>query len=537
MVAGGEEWWRDAVVYQVYPRSFADADGDGVGDIPGIVERLDYLVRLGVDALWLTPFQTSPQADHGYDVSDYCDVDPLFGTLDDVDKLLVAAHDAGLRLIVDLVPNHCSREHPAFRAALAAPPGSAERERFHFRPGRGPGGDEPPNNWPSEFGGPAWTRVTEADGEPGEWYLHLYAPEQPDWNWDNPATNRFFADVLGFWFDLGVDGIRIDVAHGLHKAPGLPDVPDPSKVRPYTSRTNPYTSDREETHDVYRGWRKLANSYDPPRVLVGEVNLAPNRAALYTRPGELHQSFAFALTQTPWNARSWHSVMDDLLREGDRYGAPVTWVLESHDIVRASTRFGGGDAGFSRARAGLLAILALPGSAYIYQGEELGLPEVDVSEEDRQDPAWLRGGTSRDGCRVPLPWTEAAAGAYGFSSGGRVRPWLPQPDGWGVYSVEAAERAQDSTLALTRTALRLRRGLRASGVLGRGAGHARSISWLELGVDVLAFQRGSSFACVVNFRATPAPLPAGDVLLASELGVVDELPPDSACWLRLSNHA
>lgn len=530
----GGEWWRDAVVYQVYPRSFADADGDGIGDIPGIIGRLDYLVRLGVDALWLTPFHTSPQADHGYDVSDYCDVDPLFGSLDDMDRLLAAAHEAGLRVLVDLVPNHCSKEHPLFRAALAAGPGSAERARFFFLRGRGPTGEEPPNNWPSVFGGPAWTRVTEPDGTPGEWYLHLYAPEQPDWNWRNPATHAFFEDVLGFWFDLGVDGVRVDVAYGLYKAEGLPDLPDPSVAHPLALRDNPYASDQEETHDVCHAWRKLADSYEPPRVLVGEVNLAPARAARYTRPGELHQAFAFAFVKASWDAGHWHAVASELLDGAAEYGAPVTWVVENHDVERAVTRYGGGRRGRARARAALLAILALPGSAYLYQGQELGLPQVDVPEGERQDPAWPRGGVSRDGCRVPLPWTAAAVGAYGFSSGSRVRPWLPQPPGWGELSVEAADREPDATLVLARTALRLRRGLRASGVLGRGTGHASTVCWLELGEEVFAFERGPTFACVVNLGSTPVRLPPGDILLASELGIADELPPDTACWLRQS---
>lgn len=528
---GSRHWWRDAVVYQVYPRSFADAGGDGVGDLAGIADRLGHVVRLGVDAVWLTPFQTSPQADHGYDVSDYVDVDPLFGTLDDFDRLLALAHDHGLRMLVDLVPNHCSSEHPLFRAALTAGPSSPERERFHFRPGRGADGGEPPNNWTSVFGGPAWTRVVEPDGSPGEWYLHMYAPEQPDWNWHHPATAEFFDEVLRFWFDRGVDGVRIDVAHGLFKAAGLPDLQDPSVQRPLLLRSNPLACDREEVHDVYRRWRRIADGYDPPRCLVGEINLPADRAARYARPDELHLGFAFAFIHAPWDPAALRSTIDDLLAASTAHGGPVTWVTENHDVVRSPTRYGGGARGHARARAAMLLMLALPGTVYLYQGQELGLPEVDVPVDARQDPAWFRSGRTRDGCRVPLPWTRSESAAYGFARTDRTAaPWLPQPAGWGDMSVEAQDADETSTLAFTRSVLHLRRDLLARGELGRGGGG--SIGWLDAPPEVLTFRRGG-IVCVVNARAVPTPLVAGEVVATSgRLDTAGMLPPDTAAWVR-----
>jgi alpha-glucosidase len=510
-------WWRDGVVYQLYPRSFADADGDGVGDLGGITARLDHVAGLGVDAVWLTPFQRSPQADHGYDVSDYCDVDPLFGDLAGFDALVARAHELGLRVIVDLVPNHCSVEHPAFRAALAAGPGSRERARFHFAPGRGA---EPPNNWPSVFGGPAWTQVAD-----GEWYLHLYAPEQPDWNWRDPRTHEFFDDVLRFWYDRDVDGVRIDVAHGLYKAEWLPDLDTPDAAEPMRLRGNPLACDREEVHAVYRRWRRIADSYPAPRALIGEVNLAPDRAARYTRPDELHQAFAFAFLAAPWDAKTWCDTAAELLATA----SPVTWVVENHDVVRAPTRYGSVD----RARAALLFVLGLPGAAYLYQGQELGLPEVDVPRQARQDPAWARSGRSRDGARVPLPWRRDPAGTYGFSAGaatggrGPAGPWLPVPRGWGGLSVEAQEDDPGSVLAMCRRALAARRRLRAAGLTGPDD----EVRW-SVTEGVLAAERPGGLAVHVNLGAAPAPLPGGRLLVAS--GPLDgdgELPADTAVWV------
>jgi alpha-glucosidase len=533
-------WWRDAVVLQVYPRSFADADSDGVGDLDGVTARLPYVASLGVDGVWLTPFQKSPQADHGYDVSDYCDVDPLFGDLAALDRLLGRAHGLGLRVIVDLVPNHCSSAHPLFAAAVAAGPGSPERGRFHFAPGRGPGGDQPPNNWPSVFGGSAWTRVPD-----GEWYLHLFAPEQPDWNWRDPRTVGFFDDVLRFWFDRGCDGVRIDVAHGLFKAPGLPDL-SPAELaaaEPGRLRGIPPACDQEEVHAVYRRWRALADSYgagDRRRALIGEVNLDPDRAARYTRPDELHQAFAFGFLAAPWDPAAWRDVGEELLAARVPGGGAVTWVVENHDVVRTPTRYApdppaGAQVsrrGAARARAALLVVLGLPGGAYLYQGQELGLPEVDVPEEARQDPAWARSGHSRDGCRVPIPWNRDPAGAFGFSpvdDSGPARnqpPWLPVPESWGAYSVEAAEADPASTLHLCGSALAVRRRLHDDGVLTADD----EVAW-EVGADGRLVARRGRFALVVAMGNSAVSLPPGEVLLTSAPLGAGRLLADAAAWV------
>jgi alpha-glucosidase len=563
----GQPWWRGAVVYQVYPRSFADADGDGVGDLDGVTAHLAHVASLGADAVWLTPFQRSPQADHGYDVSDYTDVDPRFGDLAGLDRLLARAHALGLRVVVDLVPNHCSSAHPLFAAALAAGPGSPERARFHFAPGRGPGGAAPPNNWPSVFGGPAWTRVTEPDGRPGEWYLHLYTPAQPDWNWRDPRTADLFDGIVRFWFDRGVDGLRIDVAHGLVKADGLPDLTPAqlAAVRPGRLRAIPPACDQEGVHAIHRRWRRIADSYGArPRVLVGEVNLDPARAARYTRPDELHQAFAFALLTAAWDAAEWARVGAELLAVRPPGGGPATWVTENHDVVRTPTRYApgrespgpagrvphldsprdspldgargpvldgargpvlDGARGAARARAALLGVLGLPGGAYLYQGQELGLPEVDVPEAARQDPMWARGRISRDGCRVPLPWRRDPAGAHGFSPDGAAPPWLPVPPGWGAYAVEAAEADPGSTLHLCRAALALRRRLHAAEVLSADD----AVAW-EVDGGRLVARRGR-FALVLAMGEDAVALPAGEVLLASAAPDAGALPPDAGAWV------
>ena len=523
------QWWRSAVVYQIYPRSFADASGDGVGDLAGVTARLPYVAGLGVQAIWLTPFQRSPQADHGYDVSDYCDVDPLFGDLAAFDALVATAHDLGLRVLVDLVPNHASSAHPLFQQALAAAPGSPERALFHFAPGRGADGAEPPNNWSSVFGGPAWTRVREADGSPGEWYLHLYAPEQPDWNWRDPRVGPMFDDVVRFWFDRGADGLRIDVAHGLFKAAGLPDLDHPATAEPMRLRANPLACNQQEVHDVYRRWRRIADGYEQPRVLVGEANLPAADAASYTRPDELHQVFAFAFLAAPWDAGAWHQAAAELLAVSADSGATTTWVVENHDVVRAPTRYGGGARGRRRARAAILAVLGLPGAAYLYQGQELGLPEVDVPEDRREDPAWSRNGVSRDGCRVPVPWTRDRAGAHGFSADPAPDPWLPVPDCWGDRSVEAQELDDGSTLALCRRALRLRADLHRDGLVSA----EDEVAW-ERGPDGrLLARRGDALVLVLAMGDAAVPLPEGEVLLTSSpLTQAGALPPDTAAWVR-----
>ncbi|BDZ46833.1 alpha-amylase family glycosyl hydrolase [Naasia aerilata] len=517
-------WWQSALIYEVYPRSFADADGNGVGDLRGVIDRLPYLSSLGVDGIWLTPFMHSPQVDQGYDVSDYCDVDPLFGSLGDLDELLDAAHWRGIRIIVDVVPNHASTAHPLFRQAVEDGPGSPARELFHFAQGKPCG--MPPNDWPSVFGGPAWTRVAPDSSTDIDWYLHLFSPAQPDWNWRNPAVGEYFEGVLRFWLDRGVNGVRIDVAHGLFKAVGLPDVGEvPARIDGL--RTNPLARDREEVHDVYRRWRRIADEYVPPRVLVGEVNLAPDRAARYTRPDELHQAFAFAFTHVGWDADAWRQVGEDLERVRREHGSVPTWALENHDVVRAVTRFGGGEAGQRRARAAIVALLGLPGSAYVFQGQELGLPEVDVPVEARRDPMWSRGGVSRDGVRVPLPWTESAERAHGFSSSaGAATPWLPQPGDWGRFAVEVQERDPESTLQLFRTAADLRRRLLRAGTL-----RADQAAHWSVDDGLLLCRRDGGVTIAVAMGGRPARLPDGEVVLASAAVKEGMLPADAAAWV------
>ncbi|MBB4920225.1 alpha-amylase family glycosyl hydrolase [Streptosporangium saharense] len=503
-------WWRDAVVYEIYVRSFADASGDGVGDLPGIRRRLPYLADLGVDAIWLTPFYRSPMADGGYDVADYRDVDPLFGTLADFDALVADAHAHGLRLIVDIVPNHSSSEHPWFKEALRG----EGRDRYIFRDG----GDLPPNNWQSTFGGPAWTKAPD-----GQWYLHLFAPEQPDFNWRDPRVHAEFLDVLRFWLDRGVDGFRIDVAMGLYKAEGLPDAPAADQA---FKGESPIWG-RPEVHDVYRRWREVLDSYPDERMAIGEVwTDSAEDLARYIRPDELHQSFNFAWLEAPWSPTAFRKVIDDTLAD---MTAP-TWVLSNHDVVRHVTRYGEGlinsTMGLARARAALLAMLALPGSAYLYQGEELGLPEVqDLPPEARQDPIFARSnGTlpGRDGCRVPLPWSGQEP-PYGFAPEGTV-PWLPQPVEWTALSAERQADDPGSTLSFYRQALRARRTLR--GTLPDG------LTWLESEEDALFFRRGP-LTCVINCGVDAVPLPPHDHVVIGSAPVDGHLlPPDTAAWLH-----
>jgi alpha-glucosidase len=513
-----QPWWRDAVVYQIYVRSFADASGDGIGDLPGVREHLPYLAALGVDALWLTPFYVSPMADHGYDVADPRDVDPLFGTLADFDGLLAAAHALGLRVLCDVVPNHTSDQHPWFQEALASPPGSPARDRYVFRDGKGPGGAEPPNNWRSTFGGPAWTRVAD-----GQFFLHLFAPEQPDLNWRHPEVNADAEETLRFWLDRGADGFRIDVAHGLHKDRELRDNPDVQASTTLIGTETRHTWDQAEVHDVYRNWRRLFDSYDGDRVAIGEVWVGdPERWAAYVRPDELHQSFTFSLTLAPWTADAWRRAVDDALTAVGRVGASATWVLGNHDVSRPRSRYGS----LARARAGLLTTLALPGAYYLYQGDELGLPDVDVPPELRQDPMWARSGTGRDGCRAPMPWLSAAP-HRGFST---VPPWLPEGPEWPELAVDAQDGDPMSTLVLARGALALRKRIPALG--------AGSLSWQQAPQDVLVFTRPGAPAvtCAVNFGPADVSLDLpGRLLLASEPVGYDGdtllLPPDTAAWL------
>jgi alpha-glucosidase len=535
-------WWRGAAIYQLYVRSFADGNGDGIGDLAGVRARLSYLAGLGIDAIWCNPWYPSPMSDAGYDIADYRSIDPVFGTLADADGLIAEAHAAGIRIIIDIVPNHCSDQHPWFQAALAAAPGSAERARFWFRSGRGPGGDLPPNGWQSIFGGPAWTRIRERDGRLGEWYLHLFAPEQPDFNWANPDVRAEFEDVLRFWFERGADGIRIDSAAMLTKDASLPEVSIDAAPGPH----HPY-ADRNDVHEVYRRWRAVADEY-PDRVLIGEIWIPDAvRLARYVSPGELHTVFNFPYLSCPWDAAQLRGVIDSTLALNGPAGAPATWVLSNHDVDRIVSRLGRPDTAFSlqhrryfhglpvdralgtrRARAAALLTLALPGSVYVYQGEELGLWEVqDIPFELRQDPIWRRSNGAdpgRDGCRVPLPWAGDES-PFGFSPPGTAAlPWLPQPKEWRDLTVEAEAGDEGSMLELYRSALRIRH---AEPALGDG-----SMTWLDAPDGVLAFGRGG-IQCVVNLSPRPTSLAGhAEVLLASWPLDSGLLPPDCAVWLR-----
>lgn len=560
-------WWQDAVVYQVYPRSFADSDGDGIGDLPGILDRLDYLVDLGVDALWISPFYPSPLHDGGYDVADYQGVDPRLGTLQDIDALIAASHDRGLRIIMDIVPNHTSSEHAWFQEVLDSAPGSPAWARYMIRPGKGPQHDDPPNNWRSVFHGNGWSRLMRRDGSATDyWYLHLFDDTQPDLDWTNPEVRREFQNILRFWFDRGIDGFRIDVAHGLAKHPGLPDMDYDSIAESEIlgiAPDSPYW-DQDAVHDIYREWRAVADGYDPPRIFCGET-WAPTaeRLALYQRPDELHTSFNFDYLAAGWNAIRMRESITATVENHAKVGAPPTWVLSNHDVIRHATRFAptpDGSAvtgpaevdverGLRRACAATVFMLGLPGSAYLFQGEELGLPEVfELPDDARQDPIWFRSNgtdTGRDGCRVPIPWTGTGP-SYGF--GPSERSWLPQPPIWAMLAVETQTGDVASTLELYRRCLRRRREEPA---LGQGP-----MTWLredprgDLSGSLLALRRFTdepghpSVLVILNMSEEVVHLPAAwgsDVLLSSNDDVavvsVDDanhvaMGPETALWLR-----
>ncbi|GAA4672789.1 glycoside hydrolase family 13 protein [Frondihabitans cladoniiphilus] len=537
----GGEWWRDAVIYQIYPRSFADSNGDGIGDFPGFTSKIPYLSELGVDAVWLSPFYVSPQADAGYDVADYRDVNPLFGTLADFDEFAATAHAAGIRVVVDLVPNHSSDEHEWFVAALAAGPGSPERARYVFREGRGENGELPPNNWQSNFGGPAWTRVPD-----GQWYLHLFDTKQPDFDWNNAEVADFFDDVLRFWLDRGVDGFRVDVAHGLIKAEDLPDQEEGETKKLEGGGNNGPMWDQEGVHEIYRRWHRVLAEYDGDRLLVAEAWVSPPaRLARYVRPDEMHQAFNFPYMVAGWEPARLRRVIDESIEANEGVGAPTTWVLSNHDVVRHASRFGLTDPtswprgisaddeqpdaalGLRRARAASLLMLALPGSAYVYQGEELGLPEAtELPAEVRQDPSFARtegADTGRDGCRIPLPWTREAP-AFGFGPSPEL--WLPQPESYGPLAADQQVGVAGSTFELYRAAL----ALRGEYELGSG-----SLSWNLSDASVLSFTNGEVLV-VSNLGGSAVPLPTDATLLLSSDAApapAGELPSDTTVWLRL----
>jgi alpha-glucosidase len=539
------DWWRQAVVYQVYPRSFADSGADGIGDIKGITARIPYLASLSIDAVWLSPFYPSALTDGGYDVDDYRDVDPRLGTLADFDDLTARLHARQIKVIVDIVPNHTSSRHAWFREALAAPTGSPSRNRYIFRDGLGPDGSQPPSDWVSAFGGPAWAQVRN-----GQWYLHLFAAEQPDLNWDNREVRDDFLKTIRFWSDRGVDGFRVDVAHGLAKNLAEPLKPLDGQASPAgpLNGTHPLW-DRDEVHGIYAEWRQVFDEYDPPRAGVAEAWVHPSRRARYASPDGLGQAFNFDLLEANWNAGEFLRVITDNLAEAQRYGTSTTWVLSNHDVVRHASRYGlpaaddlsstqnaktwlsgNGTApeldrrlGLRRARAATVLMLALPGSAYLYQGEELGLHEVaDLAPDVLQDPAFLRSGGAekgRDGCRVPLPWTTDGP-SFGFSAGAAH---LPQPAWFGPLSVEAQEHDPASTLALYRQALTWRRELQA----------AESLEWMPgTNGQVLHFRRPGGWRSVTNFGPGAVPLPDGTVVVASSpLQEEGLLPADTTAWL------
>ena len=540
------DWWRQAVVYQIYPRSFADLDGNGIGDLRGITAKVPYLKELGIDAVWLSPFYPSELADGGYDVDNYRDVDPKIGTLEDFDAMSAALHEAGIKLVVDIVPNHSSNQHEWFKAALAAGPGSPERDRYIFRDGKGENGEEPPTDWVAIFGGSAWERV-----EDGQWYLHLFTPEQPDFNWRNKDVHEDFKKTFRFWSDRGVDGFRIDVAHGCAKGDMWGDLPSEKELVAMPKDGNHPIWDRDDVHDIYKEWREVFNEYDPPRTAVAEAWVEADRRPAYASPEELGQAFNFDLLSARFDAGEFKKIVTDNLELSAKSGSSSTWVLSNHDVVRHASRYGlpinkkmtneevgrkwildGGaeetlnrNLGEMRARAATLFELALPGSAYLYQGEELGLHEVaDIPDKDRQDPTFFRSpgiNKGRDGCRVPLPWTREGS-SFGF---GENSAHLPQPEWFGDYSVEAQEEHPASTLNLYRDALAARRKLQT----------AEELEWLETGNDkVLAFRRPNGWVNVTNFAnfdvKLPAELTEGELVLASVPFEGDKLPSSTTVW-------
>lgn len=544
------EWWRSAVIYQVYPRSFADSNGDGIGDLSGITLRLDSLASLGIDAVWLSPFMRSPQKDAGYDVSDYTDVDPLFGTLADFDAMVSRAHELGLRVLIDLVPNHTSDQHKWFQAALAGTPGSGERDFYHFKDGLGESGELPPNNWLSLFGGPAWTRITNDDGMPGQWYLHLFDSSQPDLNWANSEVQSAFEDILRFWLDRGVDGFRVDQPHAMAKADGLPDHPDIERAGAgfIEGEASPPMWFQEEVHPIFRKWRQILDSYDGERAMCGEAYVLPlSFMAKWVRHDEFNQTFNFRFLNSTWDAKTLFDNINESFEAFDGVGAPSTWVLNNHDVIRHASRFGGlkikptdsdgvgprdpqpdRELGLRRARGATLMMLALPGSSYLYQGEELGLPEhTTLAPEFRQDPTFFRTNgkrVGRDGCRVPLPWESGVGAANGFSSTGKA--WLPQPEIYAAYSRDQQEGVSGSTLELYKQALKLRHELN----LGEG-----SFEWVAefVSESSLGFRNGKILV-VHNFGHEPIDLPAGTILASSLEGMTEgrQLAADQTVWLK-----
>jgi alpha-glucosidase len=520
------------------PERFSrDSDGDGVGDLRGLSGRINYLAELGIDAIWLNPFYPSPLRDGGYDIVDHREVDRRLGTLADFDELVERAQALDIKVLVDIVPNHTSDQHRWFLSALAAGPGSPERDRYIFRDGPG---DQPPSDWRSHFGGSAWDRVAD-----GQWYCHLFSSEQPDLNWGHAEVREYFRDTLRFWADRGVDGFRIDVAHSLAK-----DLSEPLRSQPHLDTRLPLDGndplyDREEVHTIYRDGRRVFDEYDPPRMAVGETRHPTNdRTYLYARPTELGQVFDFSLLKSPWDRDAMRVVIERALHHQAAAGGGLTWVLSSHDVPRHASRLAlsadvdldawlvsngtdppiDTDVAHHRARAATLMMLALPGSSYLFQGEELGLLEVaDLADDALQDPIWHRSGgrqKGRDGCRVPLPWTRTGR-SLGFGPNGA---WLPQPGSFADESVEAQTGDPGSTLTMYRAALRLRR---------RHQPRDDELTWCTDHDDrLLHFRRSNGWDCLVNFGTRPVAPPPGEILLASGPVTEGKVPTDTTIWTR-----
>jgi alpha-glucosidase len=536
-LAGPDDWWRTAVVYQIYPRSFKDNDGDGIGDFRGIIGKAAYLKSLGVDAIWLSPFYPSELADGGYDVANYRDVDPRIGSLEQFDELIDEYHSLSIRVIVDIVPNHSSDQHPWFQEALAAAPGSTTRDRYIFRDGRGENGELPPSDLASHFSPLGWTQVRD-----GQWYMHLFAKEQPDFNWDNPEVREDFKKTIRFWCNRGVDGFRVDVAHALAK--NLDPLPSHQSFGPdiIPEDGSDALLDRNEVHEIYAEWREIFNEYSPKRTAIAEAWVPHSRKHGYVSETSLGQIFNFDIAVSRWGSDSYRKVIEDNITFDRESGNSSTWVFSNHDVIRHATRFAlppgtnedewyeknrfnpGLDLalGLRRARAGTILILGLPGSTYIYQGEELGLPEVlGIPDDQMQDPQWELHNhekKSRDGCRVPIPWTKEGS-SFGFGPNGSH---LPQPEWFGQYSVEAQEGVEGSTLELYREAIALRHEL-----LGDN-----SFRWIHTDDKVLHYERTGGWQVITNFGDEPVPMPEGDVLICSAEHNGKELPGNATAWLR-----
>ena len=494
-------WWHNSVGYEVYLRSFADSDGDGVGDLAGVTQRLDYLRELGIDLIWITPFYPSPMVDFGYDVSDYCDVDPLFGSIRDFDRLVAEAHDRELRVVIDLIPNHCSDQHVWFRNAVEDPD-SSYRDYFIWRPPAADGG--PPNNWRSNFGGQAWTLEPLS----GEYYLHLFLPEQPDLNWRNPAVQREFIRILRYWLAKGVDGFRIDVAHALVKDLELRDnvqhrdvALDAPRREQWAAFDHLYDVGQVETPDIYKRWRSIVEDHDA--VLIGETYVLD--ASLFgsmLRGDGLHHGFWFKPMFIDWDPRQIRRALSDALDAVDP-DAMISWVTSSHDDPRAATRFGGGDLGRERALALSMLLFCLPGLPFLYQGEELGLVDGVVTEDERADPVGADVSLGRDGCRTPMPW-EPGPG-FGFSDA--TSTWLPH----------GGRRDQDTTHVQRADPRSWFHKFRALIALRKTHATLRGpdVEWIETTDGSVSFRRGAIYV-TANAGEHPVVLGVeGDVLFST----------------------